>query len=294
MKPRYLLVIAALFFVCPNISTAQTTSDNSEKNKIEIAFPGGPIADFVEMISRPYVENGETKKLNVILKDSARSVRLPKIEIKTTMDGILSCLEALSGNDYQISIHRIGADNDVVLINVESMSELEVVVISAKKILGTLDEADVLAAIDIGFKMYGGTPEIELKLHKETGLLFVRGNRSETQLVHDIVNELKTGQGLTDGPMGGGVHGDMSPGMGGMSGGLGGMSGGLGGGGLGGMSGGLGGGGFGGRMSGGSGKGSSRFGAGGMGMGGGKGNGSGDKEGSGRSPSKTKENGRQK
>ncbi|MEL7496182.1 MAG: hypothetical protein AAFN77_01140 [Planctomycetota bacterium] len=221
--------------------------DVKTDERYELSFLGGSLGELISMLKRHPIylertvelEDGSTTikrvetTLNVVVTESAKNFMLPEIQVTTNTQGVLNLLDALGGPDHQIMIQEMTQDNDDVIfvVDIDTQLESEVAVINAKQLLETIEETDMLSAIEIGFQMQGrGGSQVELKLHKETGLLFVRGTYIQTQLVNNVIRELHASRGLQTPNRGGGAEG--------MMGGIGpGMSMGMGGGGFGGGSG---------------------------------------------------------
>lgn len=212
-------------------------SKNQDDGKFEISSSQLTIGQYVEFLRKqPYFSKvnidgkgvKKSQKLNVIVTDRAKNFKLPEIQITTDVDGALSCLSQLGNDENEIMVDDIG--DDVFKVDVVSHVDTSVAVINAKQLLSSVEEADLLSAIEIGFRMKGNVNAVQLHLHKETGLLFVKGDLSETRLVDEIVQELMVGyrikrypnpsaggaSGAGGGMIGGGVSG------GGADGGLGG------------------------------------------------------------------------
>jgi hypothetical protein len=50
---------------------------------------------------------------------------------------------------------------------------------------------NILAAIDTGLEVMGRSPEFQIKLHRPTGTIFVKGSAEEIRMVREVV-ELAT------------------------------------------------------------------------------------------------------
>lgn len=217
---------------------------NSEKFRLD--FPGGTVEEFVDLLrSKPFVERQRFQKtsnsawelkisdkpLNVIISDDAKQIRMPEVKIVTDMLGAFNLFDYVETPDYSVIFQEIDSDNEIYSITVEWGTDKFVDVINARQLLVKTPEADLLSAIEIGFQMRSPSNQVQLKLHKETGLLFVRGTEDENRLVNSIVNELMIGQGLpgmgsSGGPgggfggggFGGGAGMGSGPGVGGFGG----------------------------------------------------------------------------
>ena len=168
---------------------------------MDIEFTGGSIAEFVNLIrgQDAFKQGFKSRAPNIVVTEAARDFQLPEIKISSNFKGVTNLLGMLGGRGAHISIEEIEEDDTLIyLIDVSYDDEPEVHVINTRQLLGRLPEEDVLSAIEIGFQMQGRTQKkgIELKLHKETGLMFVRGTTNETSLVDNIVGELYASLGI--------------------------------------------------------------------------------------------------
>lgn len=198
------------------------TEYDPDSEKFRLDFPGGTVEEFVDLLrSKPFVKTLRfqqtsnsawelkisDKPLNVIISDDAKQIRMPEVKIVTDMQGAFNLFDYVETPDYSVIFQEIDSDNEIFSITVEWGTVKTVDVINARQLLVETPEADLLSAIEIGFQMRSPSNQVQLKLHKETGLLFVRGTEDENMLVNSIVRELMKGQGLPgmrpDGGLGG-------------------------------------------------------------------------------------------
>lgn len=200
----------------------------SSPKKVSVDFPGGTIADYVDAIKK------EADTLNLIVTESAKDLTLPKIALKNVPTHVaIKCIEQCFDSNRTI-VRVSGEIEGVQFIQAEVISTNQVEVINIRHLIsGKRDEKEnFLAAVETGLQMQNeaGT-NLKIKFHEETGLLFLAGDRTEIDLVQQIVSELSpqhrgvmggsgTGMMMESG-MGGGGASMMGSGGAGMGSGMG-------------------------------------------------------------------------
>lgn len=183
--------------------------------KISVDFAGGTIGEYVDAVKK------EADSLNLIVTESAKELKLPKIALKNVPVNIaVKCIEQCF--DPNKTIVRVGGEvQGVQFIQAEIVSTNQVEVLNVRHLISDnkneKEKENFLAAVETGLQMQSETTQnLKIKFHEETGLLFLSGDRSEISLVQKIVSELspKYPGGMTGGMMGGSGFGmDMSGGM---------------------------------------------------------------------------------
>lgn len=181
----------------------------SSPKKVSVDFPGGTIADYVDAIKK------EADTLNLIVTESAKDLTLPKIALKNVPTHVaIKCIEQCFDSNKTI-VRVSGEIEGVQFIQAEVISTNQVEVINIRHLIsGKRDEKEnFLAAVETGLQMQNeaGT-NLKIKFHEETGLLFLAGDRTEIDLVQQIVSELSPQH---RGGMGSGTGMMMESGMGG-------------------------------------------------------------------------------
>lgn len=187
--------------------------------KISVDFAGGTIGEYVDAVKK------EADSLNLIVTESAKELKLPKIALKNVPVNIaVKCIEQCF--DPNKTIVRVGGEvQGVQFIQAEIVSTNQVEVLNVRHLISDnkneKEKENFLAAVETGLQMQSETTKnLKIKFHEETGLLFLSGDRSEISLVQRIVSELSPkyprgmSGGMTGGMMGGSGFGmDMSGGM---------------------------------------------------------------------------------
>jgi hypothetical protein len=181
--------------------------------KIDVDFAGGTLADYVKMIRE------SSKKANIVVSKNAEKTVLPQITINgVEVETAIMILEKLN---LDLDIDR---SDSVIVINARAVKD-SITVVNITPILAEHPRETLLTAITEGLELIGSNPDqVALKMHRDTGLLFIRGTLRETSLVSDIVNQLSPrenirwpnkggGRGMSGGGPGAGVGGG-APGAG--------------------------------------------------------------------------------
>lgn len=220
-----LLLVGATSLNCIARTFAQTSETEEVKQTATINFPGGKLSEYIDLVREkklPAVNSeGEMQSMNIFITEDARNVRMPSVEMTTTIDGFLGILSTISNERQKIIVDFA---NDVTKISVDNRNLTRVQVINGKQLLEKMAKEDLLSAIEIGMQMQGNVDAIELKLHEQTGLLFVKGTQDNNQLVSQIVAELNKANGIA---FAGGFGGSGGSGLGGGAGGVSDQGGGL-------------------------------------------------------------------
>lgn len=192
MKHLILIPVCALvaISVLGNSSLGQVDETEIDKSGFEINFNGGTITEYVDLLrDKPNEYNEGKPGLSIVVTESAKEFRLPEIRVTTNMTGALGIMEGCSTENQNVVIESDPSGN-VQMVRVESSEPTIVTVVNAQELLSMIDRKDLLDAIEMGLEMQGTISRVELKLHEATGLLFAKGTKSGTALVHELVNEL--------------------------------------------------------------------------------------------------------
>ncbi len=231
MKLKEMLLVFALVGLvwCDGVQSqnAEQAEDPSEQ-MYEIDFPGGSLVEYINLIRDleiPRIDfDGRRQPANIFIADSARNLQVPPVQVTTNMQGALGILEMLSNgsNGFQQILVNLDPSETITVISVDGVVPLTVEVINSRQLLNHMKKESLLSAIEIGLQMLGDSGGIELKLHEETGLLFVKGVEQKTELVRRIIEQLYVanapvlqGRGMSGGGSGGGFPTGFGGGSGG-------------------------------------------------------------------------------
>lgn len=212
MKNIFLIPVAvALIGLMQVTSFAQVTSAEVADEIFTIDFAGGTIAQYVSVLKD--ATDGKAD-LNIVVTDSAENYRLPSINVRTNLEGAIGVIEGCSTTKSLVEV-ATDVTGDIYIVRVEYEEPLELTVSSVASLLERIEEQSLLSAVEIGLEMQGSGSNVTMKLHQETGLLFVKGPKSSVQLVHQVINELESSAFSGAGGRGGGRRGGIGGGGGG-------------------------------------------------------------------------------
>jgi hypothetical protein len=193
----------------PAFIGAATVCQAQELPWLSVDFGGGTVEQYIRLLQM----QGEDREIdvNVILDDSVREMKLPPIKFSNVpVDAAIQILERVNVKGARVNIDRresIYVITGQLLFPPAGPQDVYTTVLSVREILDEYDQSDVLSAIEIGLKMMespstGNTngpgssePLVDLKLHNETGLLFVKGTDEQLDLVSRITEQLEKGYG---------------------------------------------------------------------------------------------------
>ena len=179
----------------------------------DLDFPGGTVEQFIQ-----YLNDARKIPVNLVFDDRDKKIRIPKLELRNvTGDSIVGVLNAIGGSaadsgEEGFSIIAV----DGVLIpgaprqttgRVMSKGEEKVFVLVPRNRRNQLEQVkffnleaylvrssveDITTALNAGYQLKtGGNERLNLKFHKETQLLMVRGGPEELSMVADVLSQLK-------------------------------------------------------------------------------------------------------
>lgn len=190
------LIVALIFFAFAHTSVQ---AQISLRNKVlmDIDFPGGSLNDYVDYLNeRVKNDNKRLKGANIFLLDPLleyeRPLTVPEINFQEVT--FATALQILERIDERIEINTEGSVFYIKVDNRDTRRRPNVMttVLSVSSILKRHKKADLLSAIEIGIELINSKDtKVSLKMHEETGLLFVSGNNSQLEIVKTIVSQLK-------------------------------------------------------------------------------------------------------
>ena len=200
-----LAIVLACVLLGPRSAPGQVTSGPVT---VDIDFPGGPVAAYMDLLEAAASERGIDWPLNIVLVDKARDFNLPPIKIRTNLDAAVQVLASCSSQYERLDVVR-DREANVQFIRLRNSNPVITEVLNVRSILEDMPHEDFSSAIAIGMEFAGGdSDEIDMKLHDETGLLFVKGPENKIMLVQRIINQLQPrgtgGFGRARGSSGGG------------------------------------------------------------------------------------------
>ncbi len=184
------------------LTAMQNQSFNDEDIIISLEFPGGNAMEYLEALQH------KVPKSNIIIMNDVDKVEMPEIRLKSvTLYAAMQLLEDQSSfsqhYQYELSFDELsnGSNSEPIYIirayktrvsnqlsdNPVSLSKIWAV----EPLLQVISSDDILAAIDVALPLsVNQKPDVELRFHKETGLLIARGGEHELRMIDQLLNEL--------------------------------------------------------------------------------------------------------
>lgn len=177
--------------------SASAQADSEDLYAID--FAGGTINQYVTLVKD--VTDGK-EVLNIVVTESAENYKLPPVQVRASIEGVIGVIEGCSTAKNLIEVDT-DVTGEVYIVRVEYEEPMSFTVDSVKDLLEVVDQTALLSAVEIGLEMQGSGSAVTMKLHEETGLLFVKGPESSVNLVHQVIDELEKGAHSGRGPGGG-------------------------------------------------------------------------------------------
>lgn len=172
---------------------------------LTIDFPGGSVAEYLDFVRKASGFD------NVVVGDDAiLALKMPRVKVRrVTGTAAVLLLQTLrfdsSGNEVRLTVENIPGDPDgvgidampVLVIDFDAHSRTaipsaaivtQVINLSAYQKYEPETVKALLGALDVAVKMQGDPKNVEIKLHDGTGLLFVKGNERDVNLINETVN----------------------------------------------------------------------------------------------------------
>ena len=202
-----LVVLASLTLASPPPARAQSEVPTQPKAEppqlIELEFPGGTIAEYVEAL------NEVVGKANIVVMAAARDIEMPPIELNSVALG--SALELIQGEFQPQERVRVQVHVDEVSMYEEGEkpihrvfaevhrqgrpSETSVHVWTVANLLSeNLPPDAVLTAVETAVELVTDLRQpAEIRFHEATGLIIARGSRQQLEAVDYVVRQVEEG-----------------------------------------------------------------------------------------------------
>ena len=182
-------------------ATAKRRSSQEDPvGRISVKFMGGALADYVaivrENIRSSKDEGIHRTAVSVVVAAGAEDFQLPSIQLDNVYpENAVTMLDGLTETENRkLTVRQSGEVIVISAVRNQKTISQQVTVLNVSDILKQYDEKQLLAAVEIGLKMQGelsSAAPLDIKLHKETGLLFLKGNHAQMGIVHEVVLQLK-------------------------------------------------------------------------------------------------------
>jgi len=154
----------------------------------DISFPGGTLEEFIEAVGKAvaaHVRNAP--KPNLILPADARSVRMPKLELRSVdMKTLIAATTMLLQPEHMWQ--PAGGNSTWVLITRADVRKTQAYYVG--HLLKKFKVADITTALETVWQM-GSNAKTELKYHEDTQMLIVRADRSQIEMAENVLTQLR-------------------------------------------------------------------------------------------------------
>ena len=169
----------------PTACPADEEHEFASEQIVSLQFSGGSVAEYVAELRT------EAPAFNVVVTNDAANLPLPAIELQNVSAlAAFNCIELAGTGELVVEGEM---DEEIFFVRRNVSTRPRVAVSNVQRLLQDRGEEDLLSAIEIGLRMFQGTevrPDVELKLHRETGLLFSKGTDEEIELIEEIVRAM--------------------------------------------------------------------------------------------------------
>ncbi|MDY7110360.1 MAG: hypothetical protein SYC29_17155 [Planctomycetota bacterium] len=191
------LVLLAMSLCGP--AGARGEPNDADPRPIDLAFPGGSVAEYVEAL------RGEAEYLNIIVMPEVAQVRMEAVELRQVdPTAAVSLLHGLqqegAGGMVQLAVDRVSGElfrSTVYTVSAipkgtRRRQATDSEVWSLAEILqADVSAEDVLTAVETALDMFEQTYEpTEVRFHRETGLLIAYARPDQIEAVDDVVSAL--------------------------------------------------------------------------------------------------------
>ncbi len=200
MKRTSLLAcLAALIVLVGGGSTFGANASNDEEELISVKFAGGTVADYVKALVK------EAGTINVVVAPEAAEVPMPPVTLtKVTVSAAIDLVDGRSasppGRRINLDVRHMPQYAEAALPTYQISAERyqtgkPSVWTIANLLRGDIFAADdVLAALETALDIIESTGEPIIRFHKETGLLIARGDTSQLDTIHQVLEQLEQSQ----------------------------------------------------------------------------------------------------
>ncbi len=203
MKRTSLLAcMAALILLVGGASTFGANSSNDEEELISVTFAGGTVTEYVNFLVK------EAGTINIVVALEAADVPMPPVTLtKVTVSAAIDLVDGRSLLERERSIkldvrhmpqyteHEQPTYQIQATVRGSTVRTQASVWTIANLLRGDIFDADdVLAALETALDIIESTSEPIIRFHKETGLLIARGDASQLDTIHQVLEQLEQSQ----------------------------------------------------------------------------------------------------
>ncbi len=164
----------------------------------DIDFPGGTVVEFVAAVGA-----ARGRSANILIDENDRSIRIPKFAMRqVTLGSLMQAINRLGrmreqGFEFDSGNYAVPGEAvwSLAVVRPRSAAEEQVKFFNLEPFLSKNSVEDITTALNAGYQLKTGSNErLNLKFHKETQLLMVRGGPEVLAMVADVLTQLKASQ----------------------------------------------------------------------------------------------------
>jgi hypothetical protein len=164
-----------------------------------ISFPGGTLEEFVAYVEKRFDASvRDTPKPNLIVPADAKSVRMPKLELRSVdMTTLISATTMLLQPEHLWQQVATGSgykpdSSTWVLVSRADVRKTQAYYIG--HLLKKFKVGDITTALETVWQM-GSTAKTELKYHEDTQMLIIRADKNQITMAEDVLTQLNKAVG---------------------------------------------------------------------------------------------------
>ncbi len=182
------LIITSCFLLSTSAFPAeeQPTKDTPV---FDLSFPGGTVAEFVTQLEKAIGQNVRAgQKPNFIVPTESSGITLPKLELRSVdVNTLMTAVTTLLQDQNHVFWQRAGGSTWVLYKRPDLRGTRAFYV---GHLLKKFKIEDITTAIETVLQM-GRAREIDIKYHKDTGLLIVRASSAQLESTLEVLNQLR-------------------------------------------------------------------------------------------------------
>ncbi len=181
----------------PAIAQQGRQQDENPPARFDVDFPGGTLSDYVDAVRKASPDG----VANIVVMPEAKGLGVPPIKlVAVTVEAAIQILQGsyTTADDRRaevsVKIYPIGDSSDLVMkvvAKVESKLFFSSVWSVEEALAHGQTAEELLEAVEAARSLF--SKKAEISYHPPTGLLIVRGTREQTDLIHDVLEQLIRG-----------------------------------------------------------------------------------------------------
>ncbi len=178
-----------------------------------VDFPGGTVREYVDVVRRVSA-SGSGNPVNVTVTEGAAQFRVPRVQLTSvTAEGALTFLSRSDNTgDSRVYVDSVGGDREHRVYSIfmqrsgpaASTPKPSLLVVSLTDLMNAKGSAPeqqdkqlqtILSAVETALKVGAAESDSapQLTVHRESGMLLVRGSEAERAIASDVLTKLREG-----------------------------------------------------------------------------------------------------